>query len=70
MPTPGDKYAIMTLCEKAKDFESKNSVDGTLRLYDVEARKTVGKTVSVCFACHKDEDVGKAVLCGMDAVWQ
>ncbi len=69
MPTPDGKYAIMTLREKAKDFEGKDSVDGTLLLYDVEARKTVGKTVSVCFACHKDEGVGKAVLCGLDGTW-
>ena len=69
LPTPDGKYAIMTLREKAKDFAGKDSVDGTLLLYDVEARKTVGGTVSVCFACHNEEGVGKAILCGLDGKW-
>jgi hypothetical protein len=69
MPTPDGKYAVMTLREKAKDFAGKDSVDGTLLLYDVEARKTVGGTVSVCFACHNEESVGKAILCGIDGQW-
>jgi hypothetical protein len=70
MPTPDGKYAIMTLREKAKDYQGKDSVDGTLLLYDVEARKTVGGTVSVCFACHNEEGVGKAILCGLDGEWK
>ena len=69
-PTPDGKYAIMTLREKAKDFEGNDSVDGTLLLYDIEARKTVGKSASVCFACHKGEGIGKAILCGLDANWK
>lgn len=70
IPTPDGKYAVLTLREKANDFEGKESVDGTLMLYDVEARKTVGNTVSVCFACHKKEGIGKAILCGLDANWK
>ncbi len=70
IPTPDGKYAVMTLREKAKDFEGKDSVDGTLLLYDVEAKKTVGNTVSVCFDCHKKEGIGKAILCGLDATWK
>ena len=70
VPTPDGKYGVMTLREKAKDFEGNDSVDGTLLLYDIEARKTVGKSVSVCFACHKGEGVGKAILCGIDANWK
>lgn len=70
MPTPDAKYAIFTLREKAKDFEGKDSVDGTLALYDVEAKKLVGKTASVCFACHTEQKIGKAILCGMDANWK
>jgi len=69
-PTPDGKYAVMTLREKAKDFEGNDSVDGTLLLYDIEARKTVGKSASVCFACHKGEGIGKAILCGLDANWK
>ena len=70
IPTPDGKYAVMTLREKAKDFEGNDSVDGTLLLYDIEARKTVGKSASVCFSCHKGEGIGKAILCGLDANWK
>lgn len=70
IPTPDGKYAVMTLREKAKDFEGKDSTDGTLLLYDVEAKKTVGKTVSVCFTCHNEEKKGTAILCGLDANWK
>jgi hypothetical protein len=70
IPTPDGKYAVMTLREKAKDHEGKDSVDGTLLLYDVTAKKTIGKTTSVCFACHIDAGVGKAILCGLDANWK
>ena len=70
VPTPDGKYAIMTLREKAKDFEGNDSVDGTILLYDIEARATVGKSESVCFSCHKGEGLGKAILCGLDASWK
>ena len=70
IPTPDGKYAVMTLREKAKDHEGNDSVDGTILLYDIEARKTVGKTASVCFSCHKGEGIGKAILCGLDANWK
>jgi len=56
IPTPDGKYAVMTLREKAKDFEGNESVDGTLLLYDIGAMKTVGKSSSVCFSCHKGEE--------------
>jgi hypothetical protein len=66
MPTPDAKFAVMPLREKKGDV-----VDGTLVLYDVEAKKLVGNTVSVCLACHKDNGVaGSAVLCGVDANWK
>ena len=70
MPTPDGKYAVMTLREKAPDYKGDESVDGTLLLYDIEARKTLGKSASVCFKCHKGEGVGKAILCGLDANWK
>jgi hypothetical protein len=70
MPTPDGKYAVITLREKAKDFEGNDSVDGTILLYDVEARATVGSTSSVCFSCHKGEGIGKASLWGLDANWK
>ena len=70
IPTPDGKYAVMTLREKSKDFKDEDSTDGTLLLYDIEARKTVGSSASVCFACHKGEGIGKAILCGLDANWK
>jgi hypothetical protein len=70
MPTPDGKYAVITMREKAKDFEGNDSVDGTVQLYDIEAMKTVGSSASVCFACHKGEGIGKAILCGLDANWK
>jgi hypothetical protein len=70
MPTPDGKYAVITMREKAKDFKDEESVDGTVLLYDIEAMKTVGSSASVCFACHKGEGIGKAILCGLDANWK
>jgi hypothetical protein len=63
MPTPDAKYALLPLRQKAGE-----TMDGTLALYDVEAKKMIGNTVSVCLACHNDAGVkGNAILCGMDA---
>ncbi|MFC1523459.1 hypothetical protein ACFL6N_01585 [Thermodesulfobacteriota bacterium] len=70
IPTPDNKFAVLALREKKKDFEGQNSVDGTLMLYDVEQRKVVGNTASVCFGCHNQEGIGKAILCGLDANWK
>ncbi len=70
MPTPDGNYAVMTLREKIKDVNGNEIVDGTLLLYDVNSRKTIGKTVSVCYDCHKNVGQGKAVLCGLDANWK
>jgi len=69
IPTPDGKYAVMTLRQSATDCFGKDSTDGTLLLYDVEARKTVGSSASVCFKCHQEEGIGKAILCGIDAKW-
>ena len=69
LPTPDGKYAVMTLRQSAEDCFGKASTDGTLLLYDVEAKKTIGGSTSVCFSCHKDEGVGKAILCGIDGKW-
>jgi WD40 repeat protein len=69
-PTPDGKHAVMALREKTKDFEGNDSIDGTVLLYDVEKRKTIGKSASVCFACHKGKGVGRAILGGLDANWK
>ncbi len=82
MPSPDGKYALLTLrtsdtsgCDPegkpVMDKEGKplKITDGVLALYDVDAKKLTGKTVSVCFACHKGMGLGdkNAVLCGLDA---
>jgi len=77
MPSPDGKYALLTLrtadaigCDpEGKPTPDKKITDGTLLLYDVDAKKLVGKTVSVCFDCHKTMGKGdkNAILCGLDA---
>lgn len=70
--TPDSKYAVMTFREKIKNTEGKDIEDGTIMLYDIEAKKVIGKkSVSVCYGCHADADVQKtSALCGMDANWK
>lgn len=84
MPTPDGKYALLTVRnDKTDAFDAagkpikKNGknvkiTDGQLHLYDVEARKIVGKTASTCNACHKGIGLGDrdANMCGMDAVYK
>lgn len=77
--TPDDRYVIATSrtkqpgpeCEdplKPKDGEF--TMDGQLKLYDVQAQKFVGEATSVCLACHTEEGVEEhAILCGLDANW-
>ena len=79
IPTPDGKYALLTLrtstegCDPdGKAIPGKTITDGTLQLYDVEAKKIIGKTSSVCFSCHKGMGLGdkSAVLCGIDATFK
>lgn len=84
MPTPDGKYALLTVRNgktEACDAEGKpimkegkviNITDGQIQLYDVDAKKIVGKTASVCFGCHKGMGLGDktAILCGLDAVYK
>lgn len=81
MFTPDDKYIVATSRTKAVYNEACADpqhpgpddflMDGQLKLYDVQAKKFIGKPTSVCLACH-DEEIGTgadgvhAVLCGMD----
>ncbi len=76
MPSPDGKYALLTLrssgegCDpEGKPTPGKMITDGTLMLYDADAKKLVGKPVSVCFGCHKTMGKGdkNAILCGLDA---
>jgi hypothetical protein len=82
MPTPDAKYALLTLrtsnvpgCDSegkpVADKEGKPLMitDGTLMVYDADAKKLIGKPVSVCFDCHKKMAKGdkNAILCGLDA---
>jgi hypothetical protein len=68
IPTPDDNYAIMTLRQKIQ-HKGKEIVDGSLLLYDIKAKKTIGKPTSVCYPCHKYFGK-KAVLCGIEANWK
>ncbi len=71
MPTPDGKYAVLTLRQTIKDKEGKDITDGTIQLYDMEAKKQVGKPVSTCNACHEKIGIkGSAVLCGIDGNWK
>lgn len=77
MPTPDGKYAVLTLrtadttgCDpEGKPTPDKKITDGTLVVYDADAKKIIGKTDSVCFDCHKKMGKGdkNAILCGLDA---
>lgn len=68
MPTPDDKYAILTLRTKMNVPNTEDTiVDGAIGLYDLKAKKMIGQPVSVCYACHKEMGVkGNAILCGID----
>jgi len=46
-------------------------MDGQVKLYDVAARKFIGRATSVCMPCHKKEGMDDhAVLCGIEANWK
>ncbi|MDA8165153.1 MAG: hypothetical protein M0017_09010 [Desulfobacteraceae bacterium] len=77
--TPDDKYVVATSRTKVLNPGVKPTddpgpddylMDGQLKLYDVQAKKFIGKPVSVCQTCHKKEGVDEhAILCGLDANW-
>jgi hypothetical protein len=69
--TPDSRYAILTLRTPIKNKNGKGIKDGTLQLYDIKAKKVIGKPVSVCYDCHTKIGIeGSAVLCGLDANWK
>ncbi|MFH7319112.1 hypothetical protein ACHHRT_00720 [Desulfurivibrio sp. D14AmB] len=72
MPTPDGKYGIFAVRNKVFSAADEGDVtDGSLALYDVQAKKMVGEVTSVCLACHKMMGKsGSAILCGIDANWQ
>jgi len=68
--TPDGKYAVLTLRKMITSAKGESIKDGMLQLYDIQARKLVGKPVSTCYACHQDAEIeGNATLCGADANW-
>ncbi len=82
MFTPDDRYIVAASRTKVVYNESCVDpshpgpddflMDGQLKLYDVQAKKFIGKATSVCLACHNEEigpgdDGVHAVLCGLDA---
>lgn len=70
MPTPDGKYALLTLRQPVKvklDEGTKTVTDGSVQLYDIAAKKVVGKPASTCLKCHEDMKITEsAVLCGLD----
>ena len=78
--TPDDKYVVITSRTKRPDDDCETPespkdgeyiMDGHLKLYDVEAKKMIGESSSVCLACHDQMGLdAHAVLCGLDANWQ
>jgi hypothetical protein len=81
--TPDGKYVVATSRTKAilpgcedpanpKDGEWR--MDGQLKLYDVAAKKFIGKPTSTCLRCHDEmlgtgDDAPHAILCGIDVNW-
>ncbi len=81
--TPDGKYVVATSRTKAilpgcedpvnpKDGEWR--MDGQLKLYDVAAKKFIGKPTSACLKCHDEmlgtgDDAPHAILCGIDVNW-
>jgi hypothetical protein len=69
--TPDGKYALMTLRTEVKNKKGEDVVDGTLQLYDIGAKKVIGKNTSVCAPCHESVGMDKAAaLCGLDVNWK
>ena len=81
--TPDSKYVMLTTRTKAilpgckdpaKPADGEWRMDGQVRLFDVDAKKMVGKATSTCLKCHDDqlgtgEDAPHAILCGLDVNW-
>ncbi len=81
--TPDGKYIVATTRTKtilpgcadpAKPADGEWRMDGQLMLYDVAAKKFIGKPSSACLKCHDEqlgtgEDAPHAVLCGLDVNW-
>lgn len=82
IPTPDAKYALLTVRDAVAPCGSdgmplkgegvKNITDGLLMVYDADAKKIIGKGLSVCQGCHKGMGLGDktAILCGIDTNWK
>ncbi|MBI4823877.1 MAG: hypothetical protein HY805_06570 [Nitrospirae bacterium] len=74
MATPDSKYVVLTLremVESSEGAEGKDITDGTLLLYDIEAKGVVGTSSSACYQCHRALGIhGNSVLCGLDGNWK
>ncbi len=81
--TPDSKYVMITTRTKTilpgcvdptKPSDNEWRMDGQVRLFDVAAKKLVGKPTSTCLKCHDEQlgtgdDAPHAVLCGLDVNW-
>jgi hypothetical protein len=76
LTTPDGKYAVLTIRNKIKvslGAEDSGSTikDGSLLLYDINAKQVVGGLTSVCYSCHKEMGLThNSVLCGADVNWK
>lgn len=70
-PLPGNRYALLVQRVPIEIEPGKKGMDGQIELYDLTRMTRVGKAVSVCQSCHKDEDIKTtSVACGLDSVWK
>lgn len=78
-PTPDGNYAIQSFRVPVEFAagEGTKVIDGQLQLYDLKAKKKVGKPTSVCKPCHMStmampwaEKAVPAVTCGIDGMWK
>jgi hypothetical protein len=75
--TPDGKYIVATSRWKAVGPECEDpkkpkagefTMDGVLKLYDVNKKRFIGEHTSACLTCHNEEGVEEhAILCGLDA---
>lgn len=79
LPTSDGKYAVITIRalapaidKEGKIIAGKDITDGVIMLYDADAKKLVGNSVSTCQACHKNNKRGdkSAALCGINGNWK
>lgn len=74
LPTPDGKYAVLTLRQAVSIVGAGSSsgvIDGMLQLYDIDQKKLIGKSVSICNSCHIKSDIQhNAHFNGLEGNWK